>query len=86
MIALIMLWKTWELRNKEVHGSVEGFPSNLVRWAKEFLTTYQEAQTKPVSSSSMHLPQVWIPQIRATSRLMSMLHSQRTRIIFELVW
>lgn len=46
MIALIMLWKTWELRNKEVHGSVEGFPSDLVRWAKEFLTTYQEAQTK----------------------------------------
>lgn len=46
MIALIMLWKTWELRNKEVHGSVEGFPYDLVRWAKEFLTTYQEAQTK----------------------------------------
>lgn len=51
LVALVIYWKIWEVKNSEVHGSTEGFPPYLVLCAKEFISIYQQAQG-PVSSDA----------------------------------
>lgn len=34
LLAMMLWWRMWELRNKEVHGELEGVGSDLVTWAK----------------------------------------------------
>lgn len=34
LVGLTMCWKAWDIRNKELHGADNGFPGDLVGWAK----------------------------------------------------
>lgn len=61
LLALVSWWKIWEVRNKELHGSTEGIPSDIVAWSHEYLTLYHEAQVKPIPPSSTPLLTSWIP-------------------------
>lgn len=61
LVGLVIWWKAWEIRNKEVHGVEGGAPSDLVAWASEFLKVYQEAQAKPLPTATAALPAIWIP-------------------------
>lgn len=61
LLALVIWWKTWEVRNVELHGSNERIPIEIVEWSREYITLYNEAQTKPTPSSSVSLPCIWIP-------------------------
>lgn len=44
LVALVICWKVWDIRNKEIHGVEEGFTGDLVVWASEYLESYQRAQ------------------------------------------
>lgn len=61
IIGLVIWWKTWDVRNKEVHGVDEGFPPDLVDWARNYLEIYQGAQVKPLPTSPSPVARVWVP-------------------------
>lgn len=61
LVALVLGWKIWDLRNKEVHGSTDGFLSDIVGWARRYLRTYQEAQVPGISRAQQNLAQSWTP-------------------------
>lgn len=63
LVALVLAWKIWEIRNKEVHGLNDGFPPDLVEWSREYLRTYQEAQGSGMGLQLQQSPQSWIPPI-----------------------
>lgn len=60
--ALIICWKAWETRNKEVHGAEMGWRQDLVHWSKTYLDSYHAAQVpSSLNSDSRSSLQVWIP-------------------------
>lgn len=61
LVAVVICWKIWHVRNNEVHGGTEGFPSDLLLWAKEFVKLFQEAQGSALVVSSPTPPQIWVP-------------------------
>lgn len=40
LVAVVICWKIWQVRNSEVHGGEESFPSDLVAWANEFVSLF----------------------------------------------
>lgn len=42
--ALVVCWKIWELRNKELHGELDDIPRDIVSWSKEFRSSFLAAQ------------------------------------------
>lgn len=61
LVGLVVWWKSWEIRNKEVHGVEDGVPSDVVKWSREFLALYQESQIKPPPPAPEVLPSIWVP-------------------------
>lgn len=61
LVAVVICWKIWEVQNSELHGLEEGFPSDLVLWAQEFISLYQETQGSGLSVLSPASPQTWSP-------------------------
>lgn len=42
--AVVICWNIWEVRNTELHGSLEELPGNIATWAREYRKLYEEAQ------------------------------------------
>lgn len=61
LVGLVTWWKIWDVRNKELYGTVDGFPADLVGWSTEYLARYHSAQVKPPPSQATPLPDVWVP-------------------------
>lgn len=61
LVGLVIWWKVWDMRNKELHGIEVGFPSDLVKWATEYLACYHSAQVKPPPAFPNPLPNIWVP-------------------------
>lgn len=56
LVGLVIWWKMWDIRNKEVHGAPEDIPSDVVEWSRAYLEIYQASQVKPPPSESVALP------------------------------
>lgn len=61
LVGLVIWWKSWEIRNKEIYGVEEGVPSDVVQWSREYLALYQESQIKPPPPEPEVLPSIWVP-------------------------
>lgn len=61
LLAMVIWWKTWELRNKEVHGVEDGAPPDLLSWARAYLAMYMASQTTTPPAAKEVLPTVWKP-------------------------
>lgn len=44
LLALVVAWKAWELRNNEIHASPMGASMDIVNWSQTFLQLFQDAQ------------------------------------------
>lgn len=42
--AMVLCWKLWEIRNNELHGSLDDSPGDSVAWASDFRAIYLAAQ------------------------------------------
>lgn len=60
-IGLVIWWKSWDIRNKELHGVGEGFPSDIVAWSREYLNLYHSAQVAVPSVAPRPEAHVWAP-------------------------
>lgn len=60
LVAMVVWWKAWEMRNKEVFGE-EIVQQDILGWAKKYLEGYLELQVKPPPADSIPLPAIWIP-------------------------
>lgn len=61
LIALVICWKLWDIRNAEVHGNEAHCPPNLVRWATDFVKMYWEAQRGELVDTATVFRHSWRP-------------------------
>lgn len=45
LLALVVCWKCWEIRNKDMHRSLLAIPPDIVLWSQRYLEAYKSAQT-----------------------------------------
>lgn len=62
-MAVVVMWKQWEIRNNEVHGSNYSTPGDVVSWSYEYLTRYWSAQVSPPSRSNQSPSTSWSPPL-----------------------
>lgn len=43
LLAMMVLWKSWELRNMEVQNSPNDVPPDIVSWCSDYLKIFQAA-------------------------------------------
>lgn len=61
LLAVVVMWKQWEIRNSEVHGS-KFYPSaDVVSWSQEFLERFWGAQVHLPPRSNPQVGSVWSP-------------------------
>lgn len=69
------MWKTWEVRNKEVHDSSFDAPDDIVQWCAAYLDHYQGAQIPPSlvalsrGASEWHAPPLWTVKVNVDAGL-----------------
>lgn len=62
LLAVVVMWKAWEIRNSEVHGSTSISTGELVQWCQVYLDSYWRAQTPALSRvSSSNTNSKWSP-------------------------
>lgn len=61
LVALVVCWKAWEMRNLDVYDSKEPFPPDIVKWSEEYLKAYTEAQVVPRIGRDGEHPHQWSP-------------------------
>lgn len=61
LVALVVCWKVWSLRNLEIHDSEHGFPLDVVQWASDYLDSYHSAQCPNRLNRLTLLAQNWVP-------------------------
>lgn len=59
--AIILCWKIWEIRNKEIHGSMEDLPTDIMTWVRDFRTSYEAAQIGDTMARETRLEEEWHP-------------------------
>lgn len=59
LLAVVVMWKTWETRNLETHGTKRYAPTDIVTWGQEFLERYWSAQVSIPVSAVPSTPSVW---------------------------
>lgn len=57
LVALVICWKIWEVKNSEVHGSTEGFPPYLCCGRRNSFPFTKRRKVR----SRQTLPQTWSP-------------------------
>lgn len=83
LIDMVIWWKVWELRNKEVHGVMDGLCSDLVSWSRDFLAAYMKLRLRLLMLKRWRCQQDGHPQVPESLKLMWMLLFRRMRISFE---
>lgn len=61
LLALVVCWKSWEIRNKDVHHSPYDIPPDIVLWCKNDLADYRSAQCVPFLSPRQPPSLLWQP-------------------------
>lgn len=61
MDALVLCWKLCEIRNKETHGSMEATPREICAWAREYRSSYENAQVGTAMRRDDYLDTIWRP-------------------------
>lgn len=59
--AITIYWKTWETRNKIIHGSLEDLPRDIIGWARHFRTAFTEAQIADTMEYDVRFDEQWYP-------------------------
>lgn len=59
LLATVVLWKTWENRNREIFEPSFQAPGNLVQWCAGFYEQYQKAQLPPSIAPFLSGMSVW---------------------------
>lgn len=59
LVSLVVCWKIWDGRNKELHGDQHGFPPDVVAWVVAYLESYRAAQVTTVAGASPTAPTDW---------------------------
>lgn len=61
LLAAVVCWRVWWLRNQLIHGSKEDVGGDVVEWAAHFLEAYKTAQI-PKLRTTVKLLDKWIPR------------------------
>ncbi|XP_012830608.1 PREDICTED: uncharacterized protein LOC105951703 [Erythranthe guttata] len=60
-LAVIVIWKSWDNRNKRRHGESGIKANELVGWCKVFLENFKQAHFRPIPLRNPTLPSLWKP-------------------------
>lgn len=69
LLAVTVMWKSWEVRNLDVHNSPIHSPPDIVAWSREFLDAFQAAQVLAPGSTNGAANEVWIPPPRGVLKI-----------------
>ncbi|XP_012851546.1 PREDICTED: uncharacterized protein LOC105971241 [Erythranthe guttata] len=61
LVAMVLAWKAWDRRNKEIKREEALHVNEMVSWCKVYLASFKSAQLQPNSQMQTVHPSEWIP-------------------------
>lgn len=61
LLAVTIMWKAWEIRNNESHGTSFDPPSDIVEWSRAYIVRFWNSQTPPIVKSPRPVMVSWSP-------------------------
>ncbi|XP_012857529.1 PREDICTED: uncharacterized protein LOC105976816 [Erythranthe guttata] len=69
LLAVVVCWKVWEMRNRQLHGEECFKLADIIGWCSVYLQTFNEAQFRPLKPPSPNLQEVWQPPPTGTLKV-----------------